>query len=434
MCRVLETNGIDLQCCRGQGYDNGSNMSGIYNGVQALILEKNPLALFLPCSAHSLNLCGVHAAESSTVVKCFFGNIQKLYNFFSSSASRWKVLQDNTGISLHRLSDTRWSARIDAVKPLVKRPREISHSLQTLKEDFDLPGDLYNDVVALYTWLHSFEFVILSTFWFKVLQAINDVSCLLQDTQLSLDEELRLLTSLLNDLQRIRESWTVILEEAKIVASNLGFEESFKEKRQRRCKTFHDEDRRNVYNHSNEEDRFRVEVFFTALDKLIEEIRRRSQKAEEINRMFSFIWNRNTDDTDSDVSKAVELSKFYSNDLNADDFCEEIRHLASVGTELFGNVSSLHLLNLIHKRGLQNIFPQTCIALRIFITMPVSVAEGERSFSKLAIVKNHPRSSMGQDRLSSLVLLSCEHDLAKALNYDSLIDTFASARARRVNI
>ena len=175
-------------------------------------------------------------------------------------------------------------------------------------------------------------------------------------------------------------------------------------------------------------------MFFSALDKLIEEIRRRSQKAEEINRMFSFIWNRNTDDTDSDVSKAVELSKFYSNDLNADDFCEEIRHLASVGTELFGNVSSLHLLNLIHKRGLQNIFPQTCIALRIFITMPVSVAKGERSFSKLAIVKNHLRSSMGQDPLSSLVLLSCEHDLAKALNYDSLIDTFASARARRVNI
>ena len=35
---------------------------------------------------------------------------------------------------------------------------------------------------------------------------------------------------------------------------------------------------------------------------------------------------------------------------------------------------------------------------------------------------------------SSLVLLSYEHDLAKELNYESVIDTFASARARRVNI
>ena len=35
---------------------------------------------------------------------------------------------------------------------------------------------------------------------------------------------------------------------------------------------------------------------------------------------------------------------------------------------------------------------------------------------------------------SSLVLPSYEHDLAKELNYESVIDTFASARARRVNI
>ena len=74
LCRVLQRNGIDLQHCRGQGYDNGSNMSGMYNGVQALILEHNPKAIFCPCSAHSLNLCRVHVAESSAVVKSFFGN------------------------------------------------------------------------------------------------------------------------------------------------------------------------------------------------------------------------------------------------------------------------------------------------------------------------------------------------------------------------
>ena len=45
---------------------------------------------------------------------------------FSSSASRWKVPQDNTNIFLYKLSDTRWSARIDAVKPLVKTPKEFT--------------------------------------------------------------------------------------------------------------------------------------------------------------------------------------------------------------------------------------------------------------------------------------------------------------------
>ncbi len=67
------------------------------------------------------------------VVKSFFGNIQRLYNFFSSSPSRWKNLQEATGVSLHKLSTTRCSARIEAVKPLVKRPR---------LKDRDFPGDL----------------------------------------------------------------------------------------------------------------------------------------------------------------------------------------------------------------------------------------------------------------------------------------------------
>ena len=101
------------------------------------------------------------------------------------------------------MSVTHWSARIDAVKPLVKRPREILHSLHALKEDLDLLGDLYNEVTSLITRFQSFEFIMLATFWFKTLQAVNDVSCLLQGTQLTLDEEIRLLKSLLNDLQHI---------------------------------------------------------------------------------------------------------------------------------------------------------------------------------------------------------------------------------------
>ena len=63
-------------------------MAGKYKGVQAIISEKNPQAIFSLCSTHSLNLCGVHAAESSVEVKCFFGNVQKLYTLFSSSPAR----------------------------------------------------------------------------------------------------------------------------------------------------------------------------------------------------------------------------------------------------------------------------------------------------------------------------------------------------------
>lgn len=36
---VLHDHGIDISDCRGQGYDNGANMSGKSKGVQAQILK-----------------------------------------------------------------------------------------------------------------------------------------------------------------------------------------------------------------------------------------------------------------------------------------------------------------------------------------------------------------------------------------------------------
>ena len=111
---------IPIKDCRGQGYDNGANMAGIYNGVQALIKEINPFALYSNCGAHSLNLCGVNAAECCPTVITFFRIVQKVYNFFSKSTQRWEILIHTVGCSLHKLSDTRWSARVDSVEPFAK--------------------------------------------------------------------------------------------------------------------------------------------------------------------------------------------------------------------------------------------------------------------------------------------------------------------------
>ena len=109
---------IPLDDCRGQGYDNGSNMAGKFKGAQAIIASSHPLAKFSNCGAHSLNLCGVHAAECCNDVITFFGMVQKLYNFFAHSPQRWEILQTNIGCSLHNLSQTRWSARVEPIAHL----------------------------------------------------------------------------------------------------------------------------------------------------------------------------------------------------------------------------------------------------------------------------------------------------------------------------
>ena len=68
----LEENEIDVKNCRGQTYDNASNMSGIYNGMQAHFSQFCPLASFIPCTAHSLNLVGQCVVDSCLETVTFF--------------------------------------------------------------------------------------------------------------------------------------------------------------------------------------------------------------------------------------------------------------------------------------------------------------------------------------------------------------------------
>lgn len=103
----LVSDGLELENCRGQGYDNGANMAGAYKGVQAVIRDKNPKAVFIPCAAHSLNLVGQNAASKVLSGKLFLGQIQNLFNFFSGSPSRWTVLKEHVKQTLKSQSSTR---------------------------------------------------------------------------------------------------------------------------------------------------------------------------------------------------------------------------------------------------------------------------------------------------------------------------------------
>ncbi|GBP90079.1 Zinc finger MYM-type protein 1 [Eumeta japonica] len=111
----LETLGINIQDCRGLSYDNAANMSGLYNGLQAKIRNQAPFALYVPCSAHCLNLVAIAAAESCSEACRFFITLQEIYVFFVNSTQRWLKLMSEIGKgeTLKRVNLTRWSARED---------------------------------------------------------------------------------------------------------------------------------------------------------------------------------------------------------------------------------------------------------------------------------------------------------------------------------
>ena len=72
------------------------------------------------------------------------------------------------------------------------------------------------------------------------------------------------------------------------------------------------------------------------------------------------------------------------------------------------------------------------IALRILLTIPVTVASGERSFSKLKLIKTYLRSTMHQQRLNNLALLSIESPICRDINFETVLKNFAEKKARKV--
>jgi len=84
--------------------------------------------------------------------------------------------------------------------------------------------------------------------------------------------------------------------------------------------------------------------------------------------------------------------------------------------------------------SLINLFPNISIALRIFLTLPVSVAEAEHTFSLQKRVKIYQCSTMKQDRLNEVTTLSFNCDKARKLGFSrpTIIHDFTSKKSRRL--
>ena len=106
----------------------------------------------------------------------------------------------------------------------------------------------------------------------------------------------------------------------------------------------------------------------------------------------------------------------YQKDVSSDiTVLEEVHHLKSIYVACFGKhpLSPIELLNKIYQNGLCGLYPNICVLLRTFCTLTVTVASGERSFSKLNIIENEKRVTMIQERLNGLSMLAIENELAQ---------------------
>lgn len=430
----LNEHGLDISLCRSQGYDNAATMSGIHSGVQTRIKKINSKALFVPCANHSLNLCGIHSFASVPSCVTFFATMEMIYTFFSGSTHRWDILLKHVNVTVKRLSETRWSSHHDAIKPVKKHLKEITEALDELcdpSENLDTRGSAEVTLNAM----SDFSFMCYLHLWNEVLQEVNHTQKYLQIEGISFEKcviKLRSLKLFLvqersNIVKRAIAYATTICEEMGISIEKRG---RIRKKKLMPGETAED----SGLTLKQEIERAMLEC----IDRFHVEINTRSKSMEQILSIFQVILSENLiSSSEKELQNLAQHLTQTFDEISSEEIIIEIlrlrRHLeAAQINEDTAKWSALKNLKFIVDMEICETVPNLYLALRYLLTISVSVASCERSFSKLKLIKTYLRSTMSQSRLTHLALLSIEHKIAKDLDFEGVIKKFANLKSRKM--
>ncbi|XP_057663116.1 uncharacterized protein LOC130898084 [Diorhabda carinulata] len=374
-------------------------MSGLYSGVQARITTSNPLAEYVPCAGHFLNLVGTCAAESVTEAVDFFSTLQEIYNFFTVSTHRWEILTQHTSLRLKSLSQTRH----DACYTLEKEWPGIIVALNFIGENKDEKPATRAEAKGLQQKLQHLKTAILVIVWNAILDRFNSASKKLQDSQADLSSVIQIYRSLALFLQDMRnKQFSDYKKKAKALSGVQNYYR-YDTRRKKTRKLHPDESRENERTAVSGEENFQTNIYYPILDTLSVQLKEREN----------------------------ELVIKYPNDLE-ETFANECIYLHCQLKDSLLNTkdirSAQEIYIFLNSQKLQDVYPNVDIALRIFLSIPATNCSEERSFSTLKRVK---AASMAQERLNALALLSIEAQLVQKINYNDIVDNFAQTKARK---
>ena len=241
---LLEKHGLDIQDMRGQSYDGASAMASEKRGVQAIIKQTNPLALYTHCRSHVLSLaigkaCKVEALRNMVDV------INDIHLFFHLSPKRQRFLEavldsyapDSRVTKLKGLCKTRWTERHDCL--------DMFHSLYeyifTCMHAMVQPGE-YTNIESSWDWdaetrtraqgfmisLKSGRNIIALVILVNGLDTVKGLSAKLQKRDADVVAAYKLIDTAIEEVKRMRTDfdsiWNDWFLEAKKIATDVGAE------------------------------------------------------------------------------------------------------------------------------------------------------------------------------------------------------------------
>lgn len=338
-------------------------------------------------------------------------------------------------ITLKGHCDTRWSSKKRAITALCTHINDIYVLLQNFSNDSSNNYETISGAKILLEQINV-KFLCLLHVWKDILVNVDKVNCSLQLKNISINCANIMLKGLLTIMKQMRD--TGIKNYVKIsmnLAVEFEIEPNFPEKRKKKKKRMTSELAEDEGHLLTSVEELEIELN-AVFDSIIVQLNWRYDRMTDIVSDFEFLsgfflYNQ----LDDQIKKcAADLAIKYSNDFNGPELCLEIVYFKNQCKSYFPNLkvaTPLDLLNMIHAESIKDVYPNVEIALRIYLTLPVTVASCERSFSKLKLIKNYLRSSLKQERLTNLSILSIEQVMANNIDYEDIINDFASVKARK---
>ncbi|XP_008181768.1 zinc finger MYM-type protein 1-like [Acyrthosiphon pisum] len=402
--KVLSDSGLDIQNLRGQCYDGAAAMRGSYTGVQARIREENPIALYVHCYAHILNLCLVDLSKQVSYVRNTFGTLQSLYSFVGASSKRNAVFesvylastQHNGPKKLKSLSETRWSCRAEALKAVLLNFSTLINTLEEISENNINSGA---EATSLIGNIQNFEFVFCLIILQEIMEHTNVLSKYLQSINISyitVIEMCEQTVDILKDMRTDTEFHKRWIQVIKVTGENNI--EPPKLSRKRRIPQKYGGGENGPQNVP--ENQLQI-----------------------LNGLKNLIINDNFEE-----NMLTLVCNTYKLDMQP--LKNELNIFNRMFASKYPNISGES--NIFKKKSeyianhdIRSGFPLTYTIFKTFLTIPTNTASCERSFSCLRRLKTYLRTTMGQERLSSLSLLQIEKN--QQIDEEKVIDEFNSS-------
>jgi hypothetical protein len=447
----LRTLGLDLKFCVSQCYDGASVMSGHLNGVQVHVRDscKSP-CLYIHCHAHRLNLVLVDVCSDIMCISDSLALMEAIYCFFSVSTLRhdvFKQVQEHANIPvllLPQQSDTRWICKQKGIFIFKNRFDYIVLALSHFST-FSNKGKERVEAVGLLHQMKSFSFVFVLYLLDCILPMLTITSKYMQSKDADVTSIMTLVESnvqLLMDMRNDQSHLKLVTEVSEFCKSrDISIVKHSREKQPPRLFRYfvvlstsgsHGSRDTEVLADSNVPP-FRREMF-EILDKMTAELRRRFEENKVEIVACSTIHPGSANFLN--YTTMMPLAQQYSYlGISLPQLENQLRVVRKM-LEDIDNVSSPDDLNTL-LLPMKCAFPDLLKFIQLVLTIPVSSAQAERTFSCLKRVKTYLRSTMLQQRLNNLCMLSIERELADSCllkNLTAVVNKFAETGNRRLNL